>query len=427
MRLLWPLILLVAGCWSSRAIERADGDRTVDPATDVPEGDDPEDDQPYDDADGVAADATDIGRPDLSADAVPEITDDDGSDEAAGLDGGCVADDDCDDCIDCTVDSCDPETGECRHAVDPDYCPPPRFCEPARMGCWPPYCTTDAECDDGDLCNGVERCDTDGLCLSGTRLVCDDGVACTVDTCDPGSGRCTSAPPDRDLDTYPDGACGGTDCDDIAPAVHPGAAEVCNGLDDDCDTATDEDLECLVGATRPCTTWCGTEGTQTCGRACRWGGCQPPPETCNCSDDDCNLLIDETCACERITWRTLSECRPWRWPDVLPAECRRGVIDDAVCWDAFVSGHCTGSPVVDFSRETALVGELDAGCSGCEGTVGISSAEACMGTLTLCVSGSCTGDCDWMVSADVVVVVETAGVNCFGGSPICPGDWRSLP
>jgi hypothetical protein len=32
-----------------------------------------------------------------------------------------------------------------------------------------------------------------------------------------------------------------TDCDDADPSVHPGAAELCNGLDDDCDPATDED------------------------------------------------------------------------------------------------------------------------------------------------------------------------------------------
>jgi len=48
-------------------------------------------------------------------------------------------------------------------------------------------CTTSAECDDGNLCNGVESC-SGGLCQPGTVLVCNDGNACTTDSCSPGSG-----------------------------------------------------------------------------------------------------------------------------------------------------------------------------------------------------------------------------------------------
>ncbi|MBW2256784.1 MAG: hypothetical protein JRI25_19615 [Deltaproteobacteria bacterium] len=38
-----------------------------------------------------------------------------------------------------------------------------------------------------------------------------------------------------------DGVVASVDCDDDDPAVHPGAAEVCNGADDDCDGTIDED------------------------------------------------------------------------------------------------------------------------------------------------------------------------------------------
>jgi hypothetical protein len=49
--------------------------------------------------------------------------------------------------------------------------------------------------------------------------------------------------PDSDGDGYRDRACGGDDCDDTDPAVHPGAADVClDGVDGDCDTVIDGPL-----------------------------------------------------------------------------------------------------------------------------------------------------------------------------------------
>ena len=45
-------------------------------------------------------------------------------------------------------------------------------------------CTTDAECDDGNVCDGAEYCQA-GVCYSRTPLVCDDADPCTVNSCDP--------------------------------------------------------------------------------------------------------------------------------------------------------------------------------------------------------------------------------------------------
>ena len=42
---------------------------------------------------------------------------------------------------------------------------------------------TSCECEDGDVCNGIETC-SGGVCEPGTPLDCDDGVACTADLCD---------------------------------------------------------------------------------------------------------------------------------------------------------------------------------------------------------------------------------------------------
>ena len=51
----------------------------------------------------------------------------------------------------------------------------------------PPQCLTDAGCNDGNVCNGAETCQG-GTCAGGTPLNCDDGDACTTDTCDPAAG-----------------------------------------------------------------------------------------------------------------------------------------------------------------------------------------------------------------------------------------------
>jgi len=53
---------------------------------------------------------------------------------------------------------------------------------------------------------------------------------------DEGCGGC----PDADMDGFTRSSCGGQDCDDTSPAKHPGATEQCNTVDDDCDGQIDE-------------------------------------------------------------------------------------------------------------------------------------------------------------------------------------------
>jgi hypothetical protein len=92
------------------------------------------------------------------------------------------------------------------------------------------------------------------------------------------------------------------------------ALETCNGIDDDCDGRTDEELmrECGGGAGA-----CAA-GTQRCENG-DWGTCEgatgPVDEVCEGSvDEDCDSAIDEGCACEPGASRACGEsegaCEP---------------------------------------------------------------------------------------------------------------------
>ncbi len=108
----------------------------------------------------------------------------------------------------------------------------------------PVGCTTDANCDDGRYCNGVEACGVDGTCgpSSGDPcdvvLVCDESTDACLDRCD--------VTPDFDLDGFAATACGGTDCDDDRGWIFPGAPEACDGLDGNCDGMPEASTVCDV-------------------------------------------------------------------------------------------------------------------------------------------------------------------------------------
>ncbi len=53
----------------------------------------------------------------------------------------------------------------------------------------------DAVCDDGIFCNGVERCDVAAACVPRPQA-CDDGIACSLDACDEATRACRHDPDD---------------------------------------------------------------------------------------------------------------------------------------------------------------------------------------------------------------------------------------
>lgn len=168
----------------------------------------------------------------------------------------------------------------------------------------------DGLCNDSDPCVGSSNADADG-----------DGVCDELDQCEG-----DDSVRDGDEDHF----CADRDCDDLNPAVFPGAAEICNRLDDDCDSLIDspsfvicgDSLTCVLGEcteNRACFADVDGDGlgdardavvvapTVDCadlGRVANAADCDDTPtacgslcgnlaELCDGFDNDCNGTVDD--------------------------------------------------------------------------------------------------------------------------------------
>jgi hypothetical protein len=228
-----------------------------------------------------------------------------------GIDNNCLAGIDEDSALDALLQYTDGDNDGYGNAGRPAYA-----CE-LRDG----FSLDNADCDDRNALNspvGTEACDgADNDCDGET----DEGAAVGA----------TSWYADTDGDSW--GAAGSsllrcaqpvgyvsnaTDCNDANSAVNPAAAEACNGLDDDCDTDTDEGA--ALGSSRfyadadgdtfgsptafldRCVQPAGyVTNTQDCNDANNLVN-PSAAELCNGFDDNCSGTVDEGSPSNASTW-----------------------------------------------------------------------------------------------------------------------------
>ena len=175
------------------------------------------------------------------------------------------------------------------------------------------------DCDPGAACGpspepGAAPCCVAGACTFGgtcTAFVdtCLSYVTCGETDTD-GDGLGDGCDPDDDND----GAVDGADCQPLDPLGFPGAAERCNFLDDDCDGDVDEDFP-QVGqacvsedpdACDPGGWWVCEEGTGAL--LCQPMGWPGATEICDGKDNDCDEEVDEDGSVGCIAcWEDLDE------------------------------------------------------------------------------------------------------------------------
>ncbi|MCP4804593.1 MAG: hypothetical protein GY913_07250 [Proteobacteria bacterium] len=118
-----------------------------------------------------------------------------------------------------------------------------------------------------DACNAIWFADTDGDGFGGDAVV--------FTGCDPGDGFHATA----------------DDCDDLDPDVHPDALETCNGVDDDCSGAIDDDSDPASW-----TDWYVDADDDGFGTGDALSACEAPAghttTAGDCDDDDASLSPD---------------------------------------------------------------------------------------------------------------------------------------
>ncbi|HCH63336.1 MAG: hypothetical protein CL927_12415 [Deltaproteobacteria bacterium] len=199
------------------------------------------------------------------------------------------------------------------------------------------------------------------------------------------------------VDNDGDGFSDDEDCNDAAPDVGPGIAEVCNGIDDDCDGLVDEDVKDIFyadadgdgfGSAADTVEACeAPSGYVPSGTDCDDSEASVFPgniETCDEVDNDCDSEVDEDLW---ATWYLDADGDGFGDPDALVEACEMpsGHVDNAADCNDDSDDTYPGAEELCDERDNDCDSEVDEGLlltwyrdgDGDEWGVPSESTEAC--------------------------------------------------
>lgn len=210
----------------------------------------------------------------------------------------CASDSDCASSEICQAQVCESRTPSCETQAD---CPEGLSCS-GQLCLKPGACYADPQCPESHRCEDFrcvpDRCQSNADCNNGE--VCDltfgmcQAPRCNTDQDCPGSGCCSPF----------NGQCAPQSfCEELAQSIPPQcepSPELCDGIDNDCDGAIDEDFNELGQSCGVGEGLCFRLGHQQCLIDGSSVACDAVPgptqlEVCDGVDNDCDGETDENC------------------------------------------------------------------------------------------------------------------------------------